>query len=214
MAEDQEIIEYAQAHTTIEDDVLHQLYRETNLTTVYPRMLSGHLQGKFLEFISFMIQPSRILEIGTFTGYSAICLARGLKPGGMLHTIDINDEIKDVALRYFKKAGLEHCIQLHIGDACSVIARLDECFDLVFIDGDKEQYELYYHEAFAKLRVGGVMLVDNVLWGGKVLPGCRDHDKESNSIRRFNNKVFEDNRTAKILMPLRDGIYMLRKLGN
>jgi predicted O-methyltransferase YrrM len=207
-------MDYVLKHTSAEDDVLHRLYRETNLKTVYPRMLSGHLQGKFLEMISYMINPSRILEIGTFTGYSAICLARGMRQGGILHTIDINDEIEEMARTYFKEAGFEKTIKLHIGDACSVIKKLDETFDLIFIDGDKEQYISYFETSFPKLRPGGFILVDNVLWGGKVLPDCTDNDKETRCIREFNEAVLMDMRVEKVLLPLRDGIYMLRKISD
>lgn len=207
-----QIMDYVIRHSTAEDEILNGLYRETNLKTVYPRMLSGHIQGKFLEMISFMIRPSRILEIGTFTGYSAICLARGLSDNGLLHTIDINDELIEMASKYFTLAGLQHKIRIHTGDACEVVPALNECFDLVFIDGDKEQYLQYYEVAFAKLRTGGFILADNVLWGGKVLPDCLDKDKETEGIRNFNSVIVNDPRIEKLLLPLRDGIYLLRKL--
>jgi predicted O-methyltransferase YrrM len=206
------ITDYACQHTTPEDEVLYNLYRETNLVTVYPRMISGHLQGKFLEFISHMIKPLRILEIGTFTGYSAICLAKGLADRGKLHTIDINDELTDVALKYFGLAGLTDKIVLHNGDAREIIPKLDEWFELVFIDGDKEQYVQYYEMALQKTKPGGFMLADNVLWGGKVLPGSPDNDKEARGIRDFNQYVRQDNRVEKLLLPFRDGIYILRKI--
>jgi caffeoyl-CoA O-methyltransferase len=208
----QKINEYVHDYSSPEDEILLQLNRETHLTSVYPRMLSGPLQGKLLEMISRMIKPSRILEIGTFTGYSAICLARGLSEGGILHTIDINDELAETSLRYFKLAGLENIIKLHNGDACEIIPSLQEKFDLVFIDGDKEQYMRYYEEVLPKLAPGGFILVDNVLWSGKVLPDCRDNDKETACIRDFNNFVKNDNRVDKLLLPFRDGIYMLRKV--
>lgn len=207
-----EITEYALKYTTPEDDVLNRLNRETHLTTVYPRMLSGPLQGKLLEFISRMMQPSKILEIGTFTGYSAICLARGLAPGGTLHTIDINDELSETALRYFKDAGLEKSIVLHTGNALDLIPRLNEVFDLAFIDADKEEYIRYYELVFPKIKTGGFILVDNVLWGGKVLPGCRDTDRETISIRKFNDFVLKDRRVEKMMLPFRDGIYLLYKV--
>jgi len=207
-------MDYAVAYSSPDDSVLHQLYRETHLTTVYPRMLSGPLQGRFLQFISQMIRPSRILEIGTFTGYSAICLARGLAKGGILHTIDINDELAEMALRYFKLALLDDAIVLHNGDALNVIPSLDEVFDLAFIDGDKEQYIQYLELVFPKLRTGGFVLVDNVLWSGKVLPDNRDTDPETLRIREFNNFVVKDSRLEKMLLPLRDGIYILRKVSD
>ncbi len=206
-----DIVRYAVTHTSAEDEVLYRLYRETNLTTVYPNMLSGHLQGRFLEMISHMIKPARILEIGTFTGYSAICLARGLGQNGLLHTIDINDELADVALKYFRLAGLEDRIILHTGDACKVIPTLDERFDLVFIDGDKEQYEAYYKALFPKVKTGGFILADNVLWGGKVVADHVTGDKETQGIHKFNTFVMQDARIEKMLLPLRDGIFILRK---
>lgn len=207
-----DIVRYAMAHTSPEDQVLYSLYRETNLTTVYPNMLSGHLQGRLLEMISHMTRPARILEIGTFTGYSAICLARGLDQNGLLHTIDINDELAHVALKYFRLAGLEDRIVLHTGDACKVISNLDEHFDLVFIDGDKEQYVAYYKELFAKVKKGGFILADNVLWGGKVVADQATGDKETKGIQEFNTFVMNDTRVEKMLLPFRDGIYIIRKI--
>jgi predicted O-methyltransferase YrrM len=175
-------------------------------------MLSGPLQGKLLELISRMIKPGRILEIGTFTGYSAICLARGLAPGGILHTIEINDEITETARRYFTEAGLEKSIKIHSGNALKVIPGLTDVFDLIFIDADKEEYIGYYEQVFPKLRIGGFILVDNVLWGGKVLPDCRDTDKETLSIRKFNDFIMKDMRIEKMMLPFRDGIYLLYKV--
>jgi len=208
------VMDYASRHTTAEDEILYRLYCETNLKTVYPRMLAGHMQGKLLEFISHMMKPSRILEIGTFTGYSAICLARGLASDGLLHTIDINDELAEMSLKYFRLAGLQDKIILHNGDACVVIPQLDEWFDLVFIDGDKEQYVQYYKLAFNRLNKGGFLLADNVLWGGKVLPGSSDHDKETRGIRDFNAFVMNDHRVERLFLPFRDGIFFLRKISD
>jgi predicted O-methyltransferase YrrM len=206
-----DIARFAAEFTSPEDEVLYSLYRETNLTTVYPNMLSGHLQGRFLEMISHMIRPVRILEIGTFTGYSAICMARGLGQDGLMHTIDINDELAGVALKYFELAGLNDRIVMHTGDACAVIPTLDENFDLVFIDGDKEQYIAYYKALFPKVKKGGFILADNVLWGGKVLPGNVTGDKETKGIQEFNTFVKHDSRVEKMLLPFRDGIFILRK---
>ncbi len=211
MMTDKNIIDYSIRHTS-SDDVLERLYRETHLTTVYPNMLSGPLQGKLLEFISRMIKPGRILEIGTFTGYSAICLARGLAPGGMLHTIDINDEITDTANRYFSEAGLQNSVKLHIGNALDIIPGLNETFDLVFIDADKEEYIRYYELVLPKVKTGGLILADNVLWGGKVLPGKTDHERETVSIRKFNEHILNDRRVEKLMLPFRDGLYLLYKL--
>ncbi len=207
-----DITRYAADFTSPEDEVLYNLYRETNLTTVYPHMLSGHIQGRFLEMVSHMIRPARILEIGTFTGYSAICMARGLDQNGLLHTIDINDELAGVALKYFGLAGLEKRIVMHTGDACTVIPTLEDGFDLVFIDGDKEQYVAYYNVLLPKVKKGGFILADNVLWGGKVLPGNVTGDKETKGIQEFNTLVKLDSRVEKMLLPFRDGIFILRKI--
>ncbi|MBN1143074.1 MAG: O-methyltransferase [Bacteroidales bacterium] len=209
-----DITRYAMEFTSPEDEVLYNLYRETNLTTVYPHMLSGHLQGRFLEMVSRMIRPLRILEIGTFTGYSAICMARGLEKNGLLHTIDINDELAGVAQKYFGLANLENRIVMHTGDACTVIPTLDENFDLVFIDGDKEQYVAYYQVLLPKVKKGGFILADNVLWGGKVLPGSVTSDKETKGIQEFNTFVKHDSRIEKMLLPFRDGIFILRKISD
>ncbi len=207
-----QIMEYAIRHTSSEDEVLSRLYRETNLKTVYPHMLSGHMQGKLLKMISHMIRPGRILEIGTFTGYSAICLASGLSENGLLHTIDINDEITEMALKYFMQAGLSEKIIMHIGDAREIIPGLSDNFDLAFIDGDKEQYLDYYQQIMKKLKTGGFIIADNVLWGGKVLPGYAGRDKEANGISEFNRFVAQDPRVEKILLTFRDGWFILRKI--
>ncbi len=215
MVEDTDkVMEYARQHTSAEDEVLGNLYRETNRKTVYPRMISGHLQGRLLEMISRMIQPFRILEVGTFTGYSAICLARGLAEGGMLHTIDINDELAAMALKYFDLAGLGQKITLHTGDAREIIPGMQEQFDLVFIDGDKEQYPEYYAASMMKLKTGGFLVADNVLWGGKVLPGYRDRDRETTGIREFNRIVAADPGVEKVLLPFRDGLFIIQKISD
>jgi caffeoyl-CoA O-methyltransferase len=209
---DDPFLAYALQHSSGEDEILNRLSRETHLSTVYPHMLSGPLQGRLLEMISHMMKPSRILEIGTFTGYSGICLARGLAEGGILHTIDINDETSLMAQKYFGAAGLSDRIVLHTGDAVDIVPALDEAFDLVFIDADKEQYLAYYHAVFTKLKIGGFILADNVLWGGKVLPGSKFRDKETGGILEFNIFVEADIRVEKLLIPLRDGLFMIRKL--
>jgi caffeoyl-CoA O-methyltransferase len=206
------IMDYALQHSTAEDPVLKGLYRETNLKTVYPHMLSGHLQGKLLEMISHMIRPHRVLEIGTFTGYSAICLAKGLSEKGLLHTIDINDELTEMALRYFRLSGMAEKIILHTGDARKIIPDIGENFDLAFIDGDKEQYLDYYQQIMNKLKIGGFIIADNVLWGGKVLPVNAGRDKETAGINEFNRFVAGDPRVDKILLPFRDGWFILRKI--
>ena len=203
---------YALSYTSPEDPLLRELYRETNLKTMYPRMLSGPVQGKLLEMLSRMIQPKYILEIGTFTGYSALCLARGLQKQGTLVTIELSPEMVDFAGRYFKLAGLEGKIRQETGHALEIIPSLDYEWDLVFIDADKENYLNYYKLVFERLRPGGYVLADNVLWGGKVLEPRTGQDRETRGITEFNEFVRSDPRVDKVLLPLRDGLMVLRKL--
>ena len=203
---------YAEEYTTSETDYLHELNRETHLKTMYPRMLSGHLQGQFLKMISCMMRPQRILEIGTFTGYSSINLAQGLAEGGMLHTIDSNAESVEIGKKYFEKAGLKDKIQIHIGNALEIIPPLNEIFDLVFIDADKENYLNYYKLVFDKVRAGRFILADNAFWSGKVFEKQKGKDKEVEGIIAFNDFVKNDDRVENMLLPLRDGVMMVRKL--
>jgi predicted O-methyltransferase YrrM len=205
------IMDYALKHTTEEDAILASLYRETHLMTVYPQMISGPWQGRLLTMISQMIRPSRILEIGTFTGYSAICLAKGLSEEGILHTIEINDELVEIAQNYIRRAGFVEKIVLHNGDACQLIPSIEEDFDLVFIDGDKEQYLTYFELIVEKVRPGGFILADNVLWGGKVMQAEGTVDKETRGIISFNSFVMQDTRVEKLFLPVRDGVFILRK---
>lgn len=207
-----EIERYIKNHTTPEAKHLAELNRETYVKILYPRMLSGHVQGKFLEMISCMIRPKIILEIGTYTGYSAICLAKGLTKEGVIHTIEINPELEDFSKNYFRKAGLEHNVKQYIGNAIDVIPLINKIFDLVFIDADKENYLNYYNLVFDKVRKGGFILVDNALWDGKVVKPVEQGDKETEGIIKFNDFVQNDNRVENILFPLRDGIMMIRKL--
>lgn len=206
------LLDYAARHSTPEDALLLQLNRETNLRTVYPNMCSGSMQGKLLEMLSHMIRPARILEIGTFTGYSAICMAKGLAPGGRLHTMDLNDETGTIATRYFRLAGMDDRIHFHQGDARTIVPQLQEDFDLIFIDGDKKQYLDYYHLVMPRLKKGGYIIADNVLWGGKVTAAIHSHDKETQGIIDFNTFVVTDPRVEKLLLPLRDGLFILRKI--
>jgi predicted O-methyltransferase YrrM len=215
---DKEIDEYMDLHSSEEDELLHNLFRETQIKTYYPRMVSGKQQGLFLEMISRMIRPMNILEIGTFTGYSAIQMAKGLAEGGKLITIDINEEIEKFASKYFKLSGLQDKIDFRIGDALEIIPRLDCKFDLVFIDADKEQYVDYYEHVLVKLNPGGFILADNVLWSGKVLntekrtSKSKKVDKETKGIIAFNKYVKSDKRVEKVIVPLRDGITIIRKI--
>jgi predicted O-methyltransferase YrrM len=203
---------YAEEHTSREPDYLHGLYRETYLKTMYPRMISGHLQGQFLKMISSMVQPKRILEIGTFTGYSTINLAQGLADGGVLHTIDSNIESVEIGKKYFEKAGVKDKIKIHIGNALEVLKTLSETFDLVFIDADKENYLNYYKQIFGKVRAGGIILADNAFWSGKTFYLQKGADKEADGIIEFNDFVQADERVENMIIPLRDGIMMVRKL--
>jgi caffeoyl-CoA O-methyltransferase len=203
--------EYITGHCTAEDALLADLNRQTYLKMLNPKMLSGHYQGKFLEMISFMIKPRQILEIGTFTGYSAICMARGLDENGRLHTIDNNDEIKDFALKYIRKSGMERKIVLHTGNALEIIPVLKGPFDLVFIDGEKSEYPQYYHLSLPKVKQGGFIIADNVLWDGKVYrPEFKD-DVNTRHIIEFNKMVMDDDRVENILIPVRDGLMIMRK---
>jgi caffeoyl-CoA O-methyltransferase len=202
--------QYAGEHTTPEPSILAKLNRETQTTQVYPRMLSGHLQGTLLRMISHMLKPDRILEIGTFTGYSAICLASGLKESGALHTIDVNPEQEDIIRRYIAEAGLKEKIILHIGEALKVLKTLDEQWDLVFIDADKDNYLNYYKFLFDRVKKGGYILADNAFWGGKVLDPDTT-DKETLGIIAFNEFIQKDERVENILCPIRDGLMIIRK---
>jgi predicted O-methyltransferase YrrM len=207
---DARIQQYAEQHTTPETETLQQLNRETHAKVLMPRMLSGHLQGQFLAMLSHMIQPERILEIGTYTGYSAICLASGLKQNGILHTIDVNEELETIARNYFAQAQVAHKIQLHVGNALHIIPTLTETFDLVFIDADKENYSNYFDLLINNVRKGGFILADNVLWSGKVLETKKDKDTEA--IHAYNQKINADARVQQVLVPIRDGIMIARKI--
>jgi len=202
---------YIRDHSTPEDKVLEELYRQTHLYVVNPNMASGHIQGKFLEMLSYMIQPATILEIGTYTGYSAICLARGLKSGGQLHTIEINDELNEMSTHYFALAGVADRVTLHTGRAQDVIPGMNYLFDLVFIDGDKREYSEYYDLVFEKVRKGGFIIADNVLWGGKIEGEEALKDPQTKGVVKFNEMVRKDPRVEKIVLPLRDGLMLIRK---
>lgn len=203
--------QYLDLHTTPEDVILAELNRFTNLTARNPRMLSGNQQGLFIQMLCKMLKPHRVLEIGTFTGYSAICIARGIMPNGILDTIEVNDELEDTILQYFEKAGVAKNINLHIGDALSIISTLDEIYDLVFIDGEKREYIEYYNQIFPKVKIGGFIIADNVLWDGKVL-NPDPFDAQTNSIVAFNQMVQNDNRVQNVILPMRDGLMLMQKV--
>jgi predicted O-methyltransferase YrrM len=202
---------YVEKYSSREDAVLSELTRETHLKVQMPQMVSGHVQGLALEFIAQLIQPKRILEIGTYTGYSAICMAKGLTADGILHTIDINEELQPMCARYFAKAGLSDKIVHHIGDARQIIPTLNETFDMVFIDADKANYSMYYDLVFDKVRNGGLIIADNVLWSGKVVDEKKD--KDTLAIHRYNEKVATDTRVKSFILTLRDGLNIVRKTG-
>jgi predicted O-methyltransferase YrrM len=201
---------YIENLSSKEDEVLARLTRETHLKVQMPQMLSGNIQGKFLEMISRMVQPEKILEIGTFTGYSAICLAKGLSNNGLLHTIDINEELQPIIEKHISMAGLQNKIVLHTGDATQIIPTLNETFDLVFIDADKQNYSAYFDLVITKVRTGGFIIADNVLWSGKVAE--EKHDKDTAALHAYNQKVLADNRVENFILPLRDGLNIARKL--
>ena len=206
-----EIIDrYMEEHSSGEDPVLAELARHTYQKEIHPRMLSGHILGNFLTLFSKMVSPARILEIGTYTGYSAICLARGLKPGGRLITLEINDELRQTASSFIKKAGLDDCIELINGEALQIIPGLQDTFDLVFLDANKEEYPAYFQLLIDKVRSGGYILADNVLWGGKVLEN-RKPDPTTAAIHRFNQMVTKDSRVENLLLPVRDGLMIIKK---
>jgi caffeoyl-CoA O-methyltransferase len=177
-----------------------------------PNMLSGHLQGAFLRMMSQLLKPSCILEIGTFTGYSAICLAEGLSTGGILHTIDNNPEMEDFAMRYITEAGMENNIRIHVGEALEILPGIPGPFDMVFIDADKDNYISYYNMVIDKVAQGGLIIADNALWYGKVLDKDALNDKETAGIVAFNEYVQNDTRVENVLLPIRDGLMMIRKL--
>lgn len=201
---------YSEAHTSTESPLLRQINRETYAGVHMPRMLSGHLQGRFLSMISKMIQPHSILEIGTYTGYSALCLAEGLAPGGTLVTLDINEELEKRVRNYFLTAGKTESIDYRIGNALTIIPTLTGTFDLVWIDADKENYSGYFDLVIDKVPPGGFILADNVLWSGKVLEATPD--KDAKAIKAFNIKIQSDTRVENVLLPIRDGIMVMRKI--
>lgn len=199
-------------HTESENPVLQKLNRETHAKVLMPRMLSGHLQGRVLSMLSHMVKPKNILEIGTFTGYSGICLAEGLQEDGKLYTIDNNEELESMAKRYFEEAGITDKTDYRIGNALEIIPELNVCFDIVFIDADKENYSAYYDLVFDKVSRGGYIIADNVLWSGKVVEEYATLDKDTKAIVDFCDKVHRDERVQNVLFPIRDGLLIARKL--
>ena len=203
--------DYILNHSDAEPEYLAKVNRATHLQMINPRMLSGHFQGRVLSMFCHMIQPKMVLEIGTFTGYSAICMAEGMPEDGIVHTIDYDDELESFVTDIFAGSEFGHKIKLHVGDALKEIAKLDETFDLVFIDADKLEYLAYYEAVLPKVRTGGFLLVDNTLWDEKVLKAVDPKDKDTIAIMKFNDFLAADKRVEKVLLPIRDGLTLIRK---
>ena len=207
-----EFDEYIDSHCDVESDVLKELTRETHIRTLRPRMLSGRLQGRFLKMLCELIGAKRVLEIGTFTGYAALSMAEAMPEGGKVITIDINDELEELTCKYLEKSGLQDKVDFIIGDACSVVPNLNETFDLVFIDADKRSYSKYYDIVFDYVRKGGLIVADDVLWSGKVLEEKSHYDAQTQGILDFNEKIMCDERVEKVMLPVRHGLYLIRKI--
>jgi caffeoyl-CoA O-methyltransferase len=206
----EELNRYLENSCDPENYLLKHINRETNLKVSMPRMISGHYQGRLLSMISKMISPHRILEIGTFTGYATLCLAEGLKENGLIYTIDVNVELEDMVRANFEKSKLNAKINYQIGDAKQIIPTINETFDLVFIDADKKNNDTYYEMLIKKLRSGGIILIDNVLWSGKVLDQEKT-DQKTSGISKFNEMLSADQRVEKLILPIRDGLFLARK---
>ncbi len=202
---------YILSHIDEEGELLNRLNRDAHVNLLRPRMLSGHLQGRILKMFCRMSRPEKILEIGTYTGYATLCLAEGLSETGIIHTIEINDELEDFVLKYFNQSLCKDKIKLHIGDAMEIIPLLNETFDMVFIDADKRLYSEYYDLVFDKVRPGGLIIADNTLWDGKVLEEAHENDKQTIGIKQFNEKIAKDKRVEKVIIPLRDGLTLIMK---
>lgn len=209
---DKRIQDYSEKYTSDESPVLHSLDILTHKKVDIPQMLSGKLQGRFLSMISRMIKPDCILEIGTYTGYSAICLAEGLAINGRIHTIDNNNNIKPIANEYFGKASVKNMIEFHIGSALDIIPTINDRFDLVFIDADKSNYSNYFDLVIDQVNTGGFIVADNVLWSGRVLDEDEDQDNRTKSLDAYNKKIMNDDRVENILVPIRDGLMIAQKI--
>ncbi len=203
---------YIADHSESEPLVLQELTRETHLKVIQPRMITGHFQGRVLSMLSKIIAPKNILEIGTYTGYSAICLAEGIQKEGKLHTIDVNEELEGIQRKYFDKSGFGSQIVQHVGDALDLIPTLDVVFDLVFIDAGKTSYDAYFESALSKTRPGSIILSDNVLWSGKVIEPLQSNDKATKVLLDYNKKLKDDPRVETVLLPIRDGLTLSRVL--
>ncbi len=204
--------DYILAHITPEDDYLHRLWRATHTQLLYPRMASGHLQGCLLTMLTRLIAPRCVLEIGTFSGYSALCMAKAMAPGGVVHTFEVNDEQEEFTRPWLEGSPYPARVEMHIGDVLELLPAMDLTFDMAFIDGNKRQYCDYYELVMSRLRPGGYILADNTLWDGHVADPAYDHDAQTLGIRRFNDRVAEDGRVEKVILPLRDGLTLIRRI--
>ena len=211
---DERIEDYILSHISAEPDALKQLDRETHLHFLYSRMCSGHLQGRILKMLTTMIQPKRILELGTFTGYSALCMAEGMPENAHLHTIEVEDELEEHLSGLFRSSNYSERIHLYIGDAMEIIKSLPYTFDMVFIDADKRIYKQYLDEVFEKVNLGGYIIADNTLWDGKITDTNTNHDPQSLGIAEFNDAVAADTRLETVIIPLRDGLTVTKKIKN
>ena len=207
---DKDLLKYVESNSQNEPQILKELNRETHLKILNPRMLSGSYQGRLLSLLSKIISPKSVLEIGTYTGYSALCIAEGLDKNGIIDTIDINEELQEIQNKYFKKSGFEKQIYQHVGNALDIIPKIDKCFDLVFLDADKENYPDYYNLVIDKIVSGGILIADNVLWSGKVIDK-KDSDLTTIKLIEFNNLVQNDKRVETMVLPIRDGLSICRK---
>ena len=202
---------YILSHIDEEGDLLAALNRDANVNLLRPRMLSGHLQGRILKMFCRMLRPRRVLEIGTYTAYATLCMAEGMEEGALIHTIEINDEMEDFIQKYLSRSPHRDKVRLHLGDAMEIIPRLEETFDMVFIDADKRLYSDYYDLVFPKVRQDGIILADNTLWDGKVVEEVHASDKQTKGIMSFNDKIKRDDRVEKVILPLRDGLTLIWK---
>ena len=204
--------EYISAHIDPESDLLRNIYRETNLKMLNPRMASGHIQGRLLRMLVAMIKPELVLEVGTFTGYATLCMAEGLPQGGVIHTIEIDDELEDFIRKGFEKSPFSDRIRLHIGDALKIVPQMGLMFDMIFLDGEKREYPDYYTVLLEWLRPGGYMVADNTLWDGHVADSTYDSDPQTAAVRKFNDMVHADKRVEVAMIPIRDGLTIIRKI--
>ena len=209
---DEAIEAYVERYTTEENKVLKELNRETYSRVLIPRMLAGHLQGRVISMFSHMINPRQVLEIGTYTGYSALCWAEGLQDKGQVHTIDVNEELEEMVARYINKAGQTSNVVTYLGNAVDIIPSIDQTFDVVYIDADKENYSNYYDLVIDKIRTGGYIIADNVLWSGKVVEAEESQDEDTQALVRYCEKIQSDSRVINVLFPVRDGLLVARKL--